>query len=129
MNVGIKDFIISLPCLWGSGLDGRYLTNQDGLSNSSVNCIFQDSCGLLWFGTWDGLNMFNSRDIRVFKPDLLSSLPSISNNIIRNVIEERKGVIWVATDYGINRYDIRMSFRTFFVQTPGKMFLKSVLSF
>lgn len=74
--------------------------------------------------------MFNSRDIRVFKPDLLSSLPSISNNIIRNVIEERKGVIWVATDYGINRYDINKDeFQNFFVQTPGKMFLKSVLSF
>lgn len=130
MNVGIKDFIISLfclisPCLWGSGLDGRYLTNQDGLSNSSVNCIFQDSCGLLWFGTWDGLNMFNSRDIRVFKPDLLSSLPSISNNIIRNVIEERKGVIWVATDYGINRYDINKDeFQNFFCANTRKNVFK-----
>ena len=72
-------------------------------------------------GTWDGLNMFNSRDIRVFKPDLLSSLPSISNNIIRNVIEERKGVIWVATDYGINRYDINKDeFQNFFCANTRK---------
>lgn len=120
MNVGIKYFILCFfclisSCLLGSGLNGRYLTNQDGLSNSSVNCIFQDSCGLLWFGTWDGLNMYNSRDIKVFKPDLLSSQPSISNNIIRNVIEERKGIIWITTDYGINRYDVgRGEFRNYF---------------
>lgn len=130
MNVEIKNLIIYLlflisPCLWGSGLDGRYLTNQDGLSNSSINCIFQDSYGLLWFGTWDGLNMYDSRNIKVFKPDLLSSNPSISNNIIRNVVEEKNGVIWIATDYGINRYDINLDeFQNFFSTNTRKNVFK-----
>ena len=130
MNVGIKYLVISFfclisSCLLGNGLDGRSLTNQDGLSNSSINCIYQDSCGLLWIGTWDGLNMYNSRDIKVFKPDLLSSRQSISNNIIRNVIEEKKGLVWIATDYGINRYDINLDkFQNFFCANTKKNVFK-----
>ena len=42
------------------------LTNNDGLSNSSINSINQDSSGLLWFGTWDGLNMYNGREFKVY---------------------------------------------------------------
>src|SRR5690554_1519020 len=35
------------------------LDNTKGLSNSSVNAIFQDSENLLWVGTWDGLNRYD----------------------------------------------------------------------
>jgi len=35
------------------------LSLKDGLSQSSVNCIWQDSKGLMWFGTEDGLNKFD----------------------------------------------------------------------
>lgn len=98
--------VFRLSNLWGNDIEFRNITNQDGLSNSSVNCILQDSCGLVWFGTWDGLNMYNSRNIKVFKPNLSSSKVSISNNIIRNIVEEKKGILWIATDYGINRYNV-----------------------
>ncbi len=83
--------------------DIRHLRNNEGLSNSSVNAIFQDSSQLMWFGTWDGLNMYNGTDFKVFKPELHSS-NSISNNIIRSIREQSEGVLWIATDNGINRY-------------------------
>ncbi len=99
--------------------DIRYLTNIHGLSNSSITCILQDSLDLLWFGTWDGLNMYNSCDFKVFKPDL--SAASISNNIIRDIVEERKGILWIATDYGINRYDaVKDEFKAFFCSNTKK---------
>ncbi len=78
------------------------LTSADGLSNSSVNCIYQDSTLMMWFGTWDGLNAYNGYGFRTYKfaPD---NANTISNNVIRNIVEEAKGILWVATDYGINR--------------------------
>ena len=79
------------------------LTNADGLSNSSVNTIFQDSSDLMWFGTWDGLNRYNGRDFKVFKPSPESG-NSIGNNIIRDIVESEDG-IWIATDRGIDKYD------------------------
>ena len=82
----------------------RYLTNADGLSNSSVNVVFQDSRGLMWFGTWDGLNAWNGRHFRVYAPDPADP-SSLCNNIIRQIAEDDKGFLWIATDRGIDRYD------------------------
>ena len=47
--------------------DIDYITSSEGLSNSSVIKVFQDSEGVMWFGTWDGLNSWNSRNVRIWK--------------------------------------------------------------
>lgn len=97
--------------------DIRVLSNKDGLSNSSVNVVFQDSNKLMWFGTWDGLNMYNGKEFRVYKPST-GNAESISNNIIRDIIEEKKDILWIATDFGINRLNIRENkFERFFVDS------------
>lgn len=91
------------------------LTNNDGLSNSSINTIHQDANGLMWFGSWDGLNIYNGREFSIYKPEP-GNVQSISNNIIRDIVEESKNVHWVATDRGINCVDMRRkSFERFFV--------------
>lgn len=91
------------------------ITNNDGLSNSSINCIYQDKEGLIWIGTWDGLNNYNGREFKTFKPDPSNS-HSISNNIIRDIIEQNDKTIWITTDFGINRYNKKTkSFNRFFV--------------
>lgn len=80
----------------------KQITNTSGLSNSSINTIYQDSSKIIWVGTWDGLNSYDGKDIHVFKLDP-NNTESISNNIIWDIIEQKKGVLWIATDYGINR--------------------------
>jgi len=96
------------------------LTNNDGLSNSSINTINQDANGLLWFGTWDGLNVYNGREFKVYKPDPANTL-SISNNIIRDIVEEQKNILWIATDRGINRLDkSKNTFERFFVDSDNQ---------
>jgi len=95
------------------------LTNNDGLSNSSINSINQDSNGLLWFGSWDGLNVYNGREFKVYKPDP-GNTKSISNNIIRDIVEEKKDIHWIATDRGINRLDKgKNTFERFFVDNDN----------
>lgn len=78
------------------------LSGSEGLSNSSVMCMEQDSRGLLWIGTWDGLNVYDSYNITTYRNDPADS-NTISNNIISEIEEQRPGIIWVATNYGINR--------------------------
>lgn len=47
--------------LHGGTKEAHYvLSNKDGLSNNSVTCICQDSAGIVWTGTWEGLNAYNS---------------------------------------------------------------------
>jgi signal transduction histidine kinase/ligand-binding sensor domain-containing protein/DNA-binding response OmpR family regulator len=80
------------------------LNNNNGLSNSSVNTIFQDSDGLLWIGTWDGLNRYDGYDVKEFMHSNADST-TLSNSVIRQVAEEDKVHLWVTTDYGINRFN------------------------
>lgn len=95
----------AVPCS-KAALKINMLTSADGLSNSSINCIYQDSTMMMWIGTWDGLNAYNGYGFKTYKfaPD---NSNTISNNVIRNIVEEAEGIIWVATDYGINRIDVK----------------------
>lgn len=100
-------FFLILPVAgYAIDFDIETLTNKDGLSNSSVNVIFQDSNQLMWFGTWDGLNLYNGKEFKVYKPSP-GNRQSISNNIIRDIIEEKRDYLWIATDIGINRFNTR----------------------
>jgi signal transduction histidine kinase/ligand-binding sensor domain-containing protein/CheY-like chemotaxis protein len=80
------------------------LTNEDGLFNSAITSIYQDDEGLMWFGSWDGLNRYDGTNMNVFKPDILVA-GSISNNIIRNMLEDGSKRFWVVTNEGINRFE------------------------
>lgn len=45
------------------------INHLQGLSNSAVLSILQDNQGLMWFGTYDGLNYYDGRTIEVFRTD------------------------------------------------------------
>lgn len=80
------------------------LDNTKGLSNSSVNTIFQDSENLLWIGTWDGLNRYDGNTFKIFRPEL-NNENSLSNQVILKINEDYLGRIWILTMHGINQYD------------------------
>jgi len=94
------------------------LSIKDGLSQSSPNCIFQDSRGLMWIGTEDGLNKYDGYSFIVYKPDQKNPF-SISNSRILSIAEDQSGNLWIGTNGGgLNKYD-RKSDR-FFQFLPGK---------
>ena len=78
---------------------------EQGLSQSSVHCIFQDSKGFMWFGTEDGLNKYDGYQFTVYNndPDDISSL---SSNEVWAIYEDSSGVLWIGTiGGGINKFD------------------------
>jgi ligand-binding sensor domain-containing protein len=82
-----------------------HIGTAEGLSQSNVTCIFQDSRGFMWFGTWEGLNKYDGYTITVYKNDPLDP-NSISNNYIKDIAESKNGDLWIATGGGgICRYD------------------------
>ncbi len=92
----------------------KQLDNTNGLSNSSVNTIFQDSENLLWIGTWDGLNRYDGNNFKIFRPEL-NNKNSLSNQVILDIDEGIDGSIWVLTIHGINRYDKKLdTFQRFY---------------
>ncbi|MBN1149224.1 MAG: GAF domain-containing protein [Anaerolineales bacterium] len=81
------------------------LSIEQGLSQSSVYSIYQDSAGFIWAGTQDGLNKFDGYRFTHFKP-APGDANSLSNNNVLAIYEDREGALWVGTNGGgLNRYD------------------------
>ncbi|HEX9334198.1 MAG TPA: two-component regulator propeller domain-containing protein [Anaerolineales bacterium] len=97
----------SLPEICNCVLRFDHLSIEQGLSQSSVRAIFQDSRGFLWLGTEDGLNRYDGYTFKTYKPDPDVSY-SISDRWITSIVEDKEGYLWVATRQGgLNRYDQR----------------------
>jgi len=79
------------------------ITIEDGLSQSSIEAIFQDSKGYMWFGTDDGLNRYDGNKFKVFRYGS-EDKNSISANYIGGILESG-GYLWIATSNGLNRMD------------------------
>lgn len=84
-----------------SNLKFENYSTTEGLSSSTVVEIFQDRDGFLWFGTIDGLNMFDGYEFKIFRP-VINDLNSISSNRINSISEDHEGNLWVGTSNGLN---------------------------
>jgi len=93
--------------LFINGYSQQYIfTNysiNNGLSQSVVNCIFQDSKGYIWIGTQNGLNRFNGETFDVYTYNPADS-GSISYNWIYSITEDTDGNLWIGTKGGLNQY-------------------------
>ncbi|MCF8366385.1 MAG: hypothetical protein K9H16_11425 [Bacteroidales bacterium] len=80
------------------------LTNDDGLSQGTINCIAQDQKGFIWIGTNDGLNRYDGYEFLIFRHDIHDSTSLRSNNINQILVDEA-GILWIGTEKGLNRFD------------------------
>lgn len=82
----------------------KRITIDDGLSQSTVAAITQDSVGFLWFGTKDGLNLYDGYSFTAFKHNRADT-NSIGGNHIRSLLTDSEGNVWAGTRNGtLNRY-------------------------
>ena len=84
----------------------KRLTINDGLSLSSVYCIFQDSKGFMWFGTEDGLNRYDGQSFTIFR-NKSNNANSIAYKWIEQIFEDSNGKLWFASQGGLTHFDMR----------------------
>ena len=76
-------------------------TVKNGLGANTVNNVFQDSRGYIWYGTQDGgLGRF---DYKTFK-NYTNKDGLVGNNIIF-ITEDSKKNIWIGTSEGVSMFD------------------------
>lgn len=80
------------------------LSIQNGLSNNSVRCVYQDKKGFIWFGTYDGLNRYDGSEFKIFRNKIGDS-SSLSHNYIYTMHEDHFNNLWVGTGQGISIYN------------------------
>jgi signal transduction histidine kinase/ligand-binding sensor domain-containing protein/DNA-binding response OmpR family regulator len=98
-------FLLPLPSsAQAPKLKFKHISLEQGLSNSTIETIYQDKRGFIWIGTRDGLNRFDGYQMVVYRFDPHDS-SSISDNYIRCIYEDRNRQLWVGTINGLNRFD------------------------
>lgn len=77
---------------------------NQGLSQSTVRKIVQDSLGFLWLSTGDGLNRYDGYEFTIYRHDPADE-SSISDNWILDIHIDSEQNLWIATEFGLNRFD------------------------
>jgi len=84
----------------------EYIDNKDGLTNNTVRYILQDSYGLIWVGTMNGLNRYDGYKFASIYPDFSSV--SLPEGNIRLIMEDQNELLWIQTSSRyVNCYDLR----------------------
>ncbi len=82
----------------------RFFTSSRDITSSLVNNIYQDTDGMIWVSTEDGLNVYNGVSFRHIK-NVLDDTTSLANNFVRLVFQDRCNDIFVATISGLQYFD------------------------
>jgi signal transduction histidine kinase/ligand-binding sensor domain-containing protein/CheY-like chemotaxis protein len=86
----------------------KYITINEGLSHNLVTTCLQDKNGYMWFGTFNGLNRYDSYKIEIYKNNPKDS-NSIYSNEIFSLFEDSQGTLWVGTKLGICKYNPQLN--------------------
>lgn len=80
---------------------------REGLSQVSVMSIYQDELGRMWFGSMEGLSMYDGENVQAFKhfEGATEELP-VGNETFP-IVGDQQGNIFVRSDELLIHYDIR----------------------
>lgn len=110
--------------------DSRYfrtISVEQGLSQSTVFAIEQDTMGFIWMGTQDGLNKYDGYSFTVYRPDK-NNKNSLQSNYIRSLLTDEQGMLWVGGNEGISSYDYKTGlFKNYALPVkPGEWYISSI---
>ena len=82
----------------------HHLTVEDGLSQGTNHFIYKDSTGFIWLSSLNGLNRYDGRRVKVYKPVADDSTSLFGQNIQSSFFETKEHNLWVTTFEGLNCY-------------------------
>lgn len=129
-------FLSSKQELWvGCRMDGLYRIKQDRLvqkvpckkddvsctSNNQIREFAEDNLGNIWFGTFDGLQMYNPKTNRysVYRKEYLPG--GLTHSSVFSLYKDRQGTIWVGTYYGgVNYFNPQSDIFLHYTDNPNR---------
>ena len=82
----------------------RRLDTRDGLSNSTINCLYQDSKGYIWIGTSYGLNRYDGYRFRTYYSDP-NDTTTLRSNYVDQIFEDAAGRLWLRQGMNYSLFD------------------------
>jgi len=84
----------------------KNISINQGLSQSTVSSIVEDSKGILWFSTFDGLNKYDGKNFKVFRAQGSSNL-KLKASKINKLFLAQNNHLFIYTDGGIDIIDLK----------------------
>ncbi|MGD8976267.1 MAG: two-component regulator propeller domain-containing protein [Gammaproteobacteria bacterium] len=114
--------LLAGPAAYGgatSPLVLEHVTLEDGLTQSTVMDILQDSQGFIWFATESGLNRYDGYAIQSYHRDRQDPA-ALRSDYIWKILEDADSNLWLATEGGgVARWNRRADTFTNFVHDPA----------
>ncbi len=98
----IASFLFLIPALVYTQQYGfRNFSLEDGLPQTEVQALMQDSRGIIWLGTnGGGLSRFNGSSFKTF-----TTRDGMPDNTVYSLCEDQEGNIWMGSVNAIIKYD------------------------
>ncbi|HEY3754873.1 MAG TPA: two-component regulator propeller domain-containing protein [Opitutaceae bacterium] len=80
-----------------------HLSIEQGLSQNSVQAIWQDQTGYMWFGTEEGLNRYDGYGFVVYR-HVASDPNSLPDDQITALFEDSRHRFWIGTHHGLCQF-------------------------
>ncbi len=93
----------------------EHISHEQGLSQLSIQALYNDKQGFIWAGTTDGLNRFDGYQFKVYKGNK-DKLDSLSNNHILSITQDSNETLWIGTQTGLNSFNKNTESFTRFLQ-------------
>ena len=84
----------------------NHLKETDGLSDNLINCFLKDSRGILWIGTFNGLNRYDGAHFYSYKTTIG---PNSVTEFVADLCEDKNGNIWGSTSNGIFKFSVKQN--------------------
>ena len=97
------------------------LTPNQGLSQNYNAFIYQDSYGFAWISSLDGLNRFDGRNVKIYRPSQDNATSIYGRNMQSDFWEAPNGDLWFVTEEAINQYRRASdNFRHYFISDQSE---------
>lgn len=88
-----------------SDTDFKQISIENGLAHTDANCISQDSTGLIWIGTYGGLQSYDGYTLRKYSyyhPD--QKVYQVHDRIKNMVCDGKR--LWISSESGLTCFDL-----------------------
>jgi diguanylate cyclase (GGDEF)-like protein/PAS domain S-box-containing protein len=84
-----------------NSLQLKHLKVEDGLSQGTINTLFEDQQGFMWVGTENGIDIFDGYKFR----RLPGKNSDLAESGVYKISQDRRGLIWYLAGSGLYTYD------------------------
>lgn len=101
----------------GEIIQAFHLHISEGLQQTTIYSIYQDEFGMIWFGTKNGLVLFDGNKTEYIHK-IHQDIPR-SESLIRQICGDKKGKIYLSTRSEVIAYDIQNNLFSVVINQPG----------